>query len=126
MEKGADLYLKDAFGDNTLHFAARSGSYELCKFIVEVAKGLDVNARNIGYYQILRETPIFVAVSSGKMEIVKFLFEKGGDLNLSTTEGNFPLHAAMYFGNSCNTGMIEFILANVVDKNPAILTRTIY
>ena len=52
------------------------------------------------------------------METVKFLFERGGDLNLSTTEENTPLHAAMYFGNSCNTGMIEFILANVVDKNP--------
>ena len=88
LEKGADVYMKDVFGNNTLHFAARSGSYKLCKFIVEVAKGLDVNARNIGYYQILRETPIFVAVSSGKMETVKFLFEKGGDLNLRTTEGN--------------------------------------
>ena len=88
LEKGADVYMKDVFGNNTLHFAARSGSYKLCKFIVEVAKGLDVNARNIGYYQILRETLIFVAVSSGKMETVKFLFEKGGDLNLRTTEGN--------------------------------------
>ena len=105
--------MKDKFGNNTLHFAARSGSYEIFKFIFEVSNGLNVNARNI-----LGETPIFEAVSSGKMETVKFLFETGGDLNLSTTEGNTPLHAGIYFSNSVNTGMVEFILANVVDKNP--------
>ena len=118
LEKGADLYLKDAFGNNTLHFAARSGSYEICKLIVEVPKGIDVNTKNIGYNQNLGETPIFDAVESGALETVKLLFKRGGDLNLSTTEGNTPLHAAICFSTSGNTDIVEFILANVVDKNP--------
>ena len=46
---------------------------------------------------------------------MKFLFEIGGDLNLRTHKGNTPLHAAVMNGH---TEVVDFILANVVDKSP--------
>ena len=46
---------------------------------------------------------------------MKFLFNIGGDLNSRTNERDTPLHVAARYGH---TEVVEFILANVVDKNP--------
>ena len=109
LENGADLY-RSACGQTTLHLAAKCGSSKICKLIVEVHKGLDINNKDYN-----GNTPIHFAVEESQLETVKYLFDKGGDLNSDDDEEDTPLHAAARFGN---TEVVEFILEKVVDKNP--------
>ena len=117
LENGADLRLKDKHGQTVLHLAAEVGSLKICKLIVEVHEGIDINTKNND-----GETPIHIAVGKDKLEVVKYLFCKGGDLNsrVSTRanggwrDGDTPLHTAAYR----DTEIVKFILVNVVDKNP--------
>ena len=52
---------------------------------------------------------------TGKLEIVKFLFKIGGDLNSGDNMGDTPLHIATSNGH---TEIVKFIILNVVNKNP--------
>ena len=114
LENGADLY-RSPCGQTALHLAAKCGSSKICKLILEVHKGLDINKKDIN-----GNTPIHFAVEESQLETVKYLFDKGGDLNSDDGEENgilenTPLHAAARLGN---TEVVEFILEKVVDKNP--------
>ena len=118
LENGADLRLKDKRGHTVLHLAAELGSLKMCKRIVEVHEGIDINTNNND-----GETPIHIAVENSELEVLKFLFDKGGDLNSRVSsranggwrDGDTPLHTA---ARKCHTEIVKFILANVVDKNP--------
>ncbi|KAH7886366.1 ankyrin repeat-containing domain protein [Phlebopus sp. FC_14] len=51
----------------------------------------DINCRDV-----LRNTPLHLAVISGSIENVKYLIEEDGcDVDLQNSEGNTPLHLAM-------------------------------
>ena len=41
------------------------------------------------------ETPLTWAASEGKLDCVKFLIENGADVNLETSDENFPLYSAI-------------------------------
>ena len=110
LENGADLY-RSACGQTTLHLAAKCGSSKICKLIVEVHKGLDINNKDYN-----GNTPIHFAVEESQLETVKYLFDKGGDLNSDDDEEDTPLHAATSGGH---TEVVRFILAKAIDKNPA-------
>ena len=58
---------------------------------------------------------MFIAAQEGVLEILKFLFNIGGDLNLRSNEGDTPLDAALRHGN---TEVVKFILESIVDKHP--------
>ena len=118
LENGAELCLKDKHGQTILHLAAKLGSLKICKLIVEGHEGIDINSRDVD-----GETPIHVAFGKDKLEVVKFLFYNGGDLNSRVSsranggwrDGDTPLHTA---ARKCHTEIVKFILVNVVDKNP--------
>ena len=61
------------------------------------------------------QTPMYIAAARGKLETVELLFKSGGKLNSRIYKGNTPLHVTTVNGH---TKIVEFILANVVDKNP--------
>ena len=43
-------------------------------------------------------TPLHIFACNGKLEIVKFLVEKGFDINPRSNSGSSPLHLAVYNG----------------------------
>ena len=49
---------------------------------------------------------MFSAAEEGKLETVKFLLKRGGDLNYRDNNGNTPLHAATRFGH---TEVVKYI-----------------
>ena len=110
LKNGSNLYVKDHLGHTTLHLAAEGGSLKVCKLIVEVYKGIDINAKDIDGW-----TALHFASEKGELETVKFLFRSGGDLNSISNEGDTPLHSATQYGH---TEVVKFILAKVIDKNP--------
>ena len=62
------------------------------------------------------QPPIYLAIDADKLEVVRFLFDKGGELNSRTNEGDTLLHAAV--GNG-HIEAVKFILPKVTVKNPS-------
>ena len=61
-----------------LHVAARTGDLALTKSVVEKYDA----AKLIKYETFIGETPIFYAVESGALDVVRYLVELGSDVNL--------------------------------------------
>ena len=83
-QESAALHAWDTNGDNALHRAASLG--DLTGVSNLAAKGVNpLTPNNIG------STPLFLAVSSGNLELVKYLVEKSGaDVNQVNRKGETP------------------------------------
>ena len=83
-ESGAPVFhAVNYLGDNLLHAAVGQDIPETVRFLVR--QGLDINARGDLY-----DTPLILAHSLGKPEIVKLLIELGADPSLKDYRGNVP------------------------------------
>uniref|UniRef100_A0A7N0ZRT0 Serine/threonine-protein kinase BSK1-like TPR repeats domain-containing protein n=1 Tax=Kalanchoe fedtschenkoi TaxID=63787 RepID=A0A7N0ZRT0_KALFE len=85
--------IKDANKRGALHFAAREGKTEVCKYLLEELQ-LDVNTRDDD-----GETPLLHASRKGHTETAKYLVEHGADLALASDMGATPLHHSAAIGN---------------------------
>lgn len=87
---GADVNSQGYLGQTALHWAAQKEDIDLIHQLIR--QGADINAlTNYGH-----KTPLFLAVSYGKIYAVQALLEAGADPNIiSTVGGNTPLHQAV-------------------------------
>ncbi|XP_037461978.1 putative ankyrin repeat protein RF_0381 [Triticum dicoccoides] len=100
---------KDAKGNTVLHFAACKGSLEICKFLVEES-GLDVDsASKTG------ETPMFYAALAGKVQVMRYLLDRGADPAVRDDNGSTPLHYAAEEGH-CEA--VRLLLSKGVPVDP--------
>ena len=76
-------------GLSALHFAARQGAMATAEALI--AAGADVNQRCAGD----KTTPMIIAAINGHFDLVSFLLDKGGDPNLVSEAGMFPLYAVI-------------------------------
>ena len=105
LENGADVNIKDNFGETALIWASREGYFEIVKCLVE--SGADINAKNSSGWTAL------MGVSSwknGHLGIVKYLLKNGADINAKDNNGNTALIKASKFGK------LEIIKYLVEDK----------
>ncbi|KAL2827984.1 ankyrin repeat-containing domain protein [Aspergillus cavernicola] len=106
-----DISCVNSRGHNLLAIAARAGSLQICKWLV--GWGIDVNLKMKGVYH---GSALVAAASQGHNEVVKYLMETGGEVNMMTTVegGSFDnaLAAAIYSG-SLET--IEYLILNGAD-----------
>jgi ankyrin repeat protein len=72
-----------------LHFAARNGSLELARMLIDSEK-VDVKAR--GYSG---STALHVAPQSGSLEVVSLLINSGADITMKINEGETALDLAL-------------------------------
>lgn len=75
-----------------LHFAVQSGSLDLVKFLVEDAK-VNIEAKDIQ-----ERTSFYFACTEGDMNIIRYLQEKGVDINNKSKLGRSALSKACYLG----------------------------
>ena len=94
-----------------LHAAARKGSLELVKLLVD--NGADVNATYNNKYQ-RNTTPLFFSVESSNFPVTRYLMEKGARINIKNDYGETPLHIASEVGN---IQMVKLLLKNGADLN---------
>jgi len=82
-------------GDRSLFYlAAFLGFLKLSKFLYETNRAIDIDAVNGNYNQ----TALFIASDKGQVHTVKYLLEKGANLNKTTTYGYSPLMVSAYKG----------------------------
>ncbi len=82
-------------GDATfLHFAAEKGNVDLIRDLIE-NKGIPVDVLD-GF----NETPLQRAIREGHYDAVKYLLEKGADVNHLRKDGASPFHLAVLSGNA--------------------------
>ncbi|KAL4200028.1 hypothetical protein AMTRI_Chr03g54340 [Amborella trichopoda] len=98
--------VKDANGRGALHFAAREGKTEICKYLLEL--GLSIDPKDD-----YGETPLVHAARQGHLTTAKYLLEHGADPTTTSHElGATSLHHAA--GTGCNE-LLSILLSKGVD-----------
>uniref|UniRef100_A0A2P2JZZ6 Ankyrin-1-like n=1 Tax=Rhizophora mucronata TaxID=61149 RepID=A0A2P2JZZ6_RHIMU len=85
--------IKDANKRGALHFAAREGQTEVCKYLVEELK-LDVDKKDAE-----GETPLVHAARQGHTATAKYLLDQGANPSISSDSGATALHQSAGIGN---------------------------
>ncbi|KAK8576161.1 hypothetical protein V6N13_090638 [Hibiscus sabdariffa] len=85
--------IKDANKRGAIHFAAREGKTEVCKFLLEELK-LDVDTRDED-----GETPLLHAARQGHTLTAKYLLEHGANPTIPSDLGATALHHSAGIGN---------------------------
>ncbi|CAH8305907.1 unnamed protein product [Eruca vesicaria subsp. sativa] len=80
--------VKDANKRGALHFAAREGQTEICRYLLEELK-LDPNTKDEA-----GDTPLVHAARQGQIETAKYLLDHGADPNIASELGATALHHA--------------------------------
>ncbi|XP_044482126.1 ankyrin-1-like [Mangifera indica] len=112
--KGLATTVADIKDANQLHFVAREGKNDVCKYLLEELKH-DVNTRDED-----GETPILHAARQGHTETVKYLFEHGANPSIPSNLGAMTLrHSA---GIACGSleqmkGLSVALLYKMVDQS---------
>ena len=90
--------------DAALHLAARCGSLEAVKLMLDenLSQRLDINMRGSD-----DSTPLYQASESGELKMVEYLISKSADVNLPNSSGSTPLHTA------AGSGRLEIVRALV-------------
>ncbi|KAI5669485.1 hypothetical protein M9H77_19338 [Catharanthus roseus] len=98
--------VKDANKRGALHFAAREGQTEMCKYLLEELK-LDVNTKDDD-----GETPLLHAARQGQTATAKYLLDCGADPAVPSELGATAVHHAAGIGN---VEMLKLLLPKGVD-----------
>ncbi|XP_020700699.1 ankyrin-1 [Dendrobium catenatum] len=85
--------VKDANNRTALHFAAREGKTEVCKYLLEELK-LDADVRDDD-----GETPLLHASRQGHFQTVNYLLEQGANPSAASELGATSLHHAAGIGD---------------------------
>ncbi|KGN60793.1 ankyrin-1 [Cucumis sativus] len=100
--------IKDANKRGALHFAAREGKTEVCRFLIEELK-LDVDTRDED-----GETPLIHAARQGHTDTAKYLVERGANPAIASDLGATALHHSAGIGN---IELLNFLLSRGPDVN---------
>ncbi len=134
LERGANVNAATSDGNTALHWAARKGSSELVKILLEHGADPAVsNSEGKKPYQFAESEEIkevifehyargkdlgeelIRASEEGDEEYVKWLLERGADVNAATSDGNTALHWAARKGSS---ELVKILLEHGAD--PAV------
>ncbi|XP_014286998.1 putative ankyrin repeat protein RF_0381 [Halyomorpha halys] len=93
IKSGADIKTRTYIGETVMHHAASTGNIPIVRHLLAENYGLSVNEINSK-----GETPLHTAALSGKCEMLKFLIQNKGNINIKN-EGFSILHTAAAEGN---------------------------
>ncbi|EYU22671.1 hypothetical protein ABFS82_02G101700 [Erythranthe guttata] len=98
--------VKDANKRGALHFAAREGQIDVCKYLLEDLK-MDANTKDDD-----GETPLLHATRQGHSDTAKYLLDRGADPSIPSELGTTALHHAAGLGD---IELLKFLLTKDVD-----------
>nr|CAD7429653.1 unnamed protein product [Timema monikensis] len=119
LEKGAEVDFRDMGGRSALHLAAvQKNGEDIIEILLkhgadihlvdEVLQwtGLRYADKGINSKDKQGKTPLFIASEHNHLEVVKYLTEKGADVEICSRDGYSPLYIALLKGN---TNVIQFL-----------------
>ncbi|XWS57699.1 hypothetical protein CRYUN_Cryun09bG0195800 [Craigia yunnanensis] len=101
--------IKDANKRGAIHFAAREGKTEVCRYLLEELK-LDVDTKDED-----GETPLLHAARQGHTLTAKYLLDHGASYAIPSDLGATALHHSAGIGN---IDLLKYILAKGVEVDP--------
>jgi ankyrin repeat protein len=106
IERGADIHTND---DNPLHSASQNGHLDVMQMLIDIGIAIDIRNR-------IQMTPLALSSTKGKVEVARFLIERGADVTVRDNNGCqwSPLHFAS--GNG-HLDMARLLLDRGVDAN---------
>ncbi|MCA9450404.1 MAG: ankyrin repeat domain-containing protein, partial [Candidatus Omnitrophica bacterium] len=93
IEEGADPAALDEDAFAPLHFAAWKGEVEIARILIDAGAQIDVHRRPYG------ETPLLLAIHHERIDMVKYLLERGADCRATNFLDQSPLSFAAQVGN---------------------------
>jgi ankyrin repeat protein len=117
IKNGANVNQKDSTDHTPLHTAAYRGSLPFVRYLVE-------NGANIHDVTVDGFTPLGRAIQSfvPREEVVRYLIEKGSDVNRASNFGS-PLRIACSY-SAQHIGIVKLLLENDADPNLLDITGT--
>ncbi|CAA0822881.1 ankyrin repeat family protein [Striga hermonthica] len=100
--------IKDANKRGPLHFAAREGQTEVCKYLIEELK-MDINTKDED-----GETPLIHAARQGHTATAKYLVDSGADPSIASDLGATALHHSAGIGD---VELLKFLLSKGVNSD---------
>jgi ankyrin repeat protein len=91
VESGADVNVRNSYGQTPLYDAASGGHYDVVEYLI--ANGADVNAQNEE-----GQTPLHVAIWWMYDDVAQLLLANGADINVRARHGKTALHLAAEWG----------------------------
>lgn len=115
LERGAVAGLPDVLGNAPLHALVRAGAaatiLPICALLVQA--DADLNATDAR-----GDTPLHIAIDTGKLDVARRLVELGADVTIANAEGNLPMHRLLARGEpSQNEEMLKLLLEHGTDPN---------
>jgi ankyrin repeat protein len=95
LERGADVESRGWRGQTALYMSSSPGYTEVVQSLID--RGADPNTECDDWndnYQVVKWTPLHVALRKGRMEIARVLLEHGADVNYQDKFGKSSLHLA--------------------------------
>lgn len=110
IQKGADTAIADEQGNLPLHYAVKYKNLAFIEKLLAPNKEQTINKRNNA-----GQTPLFFAMESNNMNIIKFLITQGASIDARDAQGNNILHHAIEQVSSIRKNIIEYVISQGVD-----------
>jgi uncharacterized protein len=107
LDEGAQVEMRDRFGNTPLLLAAREGHAELVRFLLE--HGAEIDRANVA-----GSTALLRAVDANRGRTAQQLLLAGADPNIANTKGVTPLTAAAFNGDD---RLVNLLLAEGADAD---------
>jgi ankyrin repeat protein len=91
----------------TLVYAIKNSNAAVVKKLIEL--GADVND-TYSYHSNMNDSPLYVAVYSGKINIIKYLLDAGADVNFLNSDTETALDIACDYNNSSRSSIVSLLL----------------
>ncbi|GMH41834.1 hypothetical protein BSKO_09744 [Bryopsis sp. KO-2023] len=105
--EGCDINGRDFFGLTPLHWATARASNDAAQLLIERGAEIDLGSTRFlwvdGFSLAVGTTPLFIAASLDRQEILQTLIAKGADVNGKAANGWTPLHRAAEQGQYHST-----------------------